>query len=185
VSGVHLFVRRLPPGAASCGGRSSRASHLESLRFEAADSPTGPARLRDDDLPRSKVALHGRCVRSRRGRGVRRRAPARGPCPASEASCRDLLLNQVTFPSAIASKAARCRWRGRKGRPHRVGFRRTHGLDAGWPPPVGGAGRVQCDEQRGGLPPFGIPPAGTMAHSYIERSRANSRRFAPMGGFPR
>jgi len=187
-----LFVRRCPPARLPGGGRHrSRASHTSNRC--ASTPPTslpGPARLsrRRPCRVRRSALTTVRCVRSRGDRGVRRRAPARGPCPASEAQLVEtLLLNQVTFPSAIASKAARCAWRRRKVDLIEFGFRRTHGLDAeGGRPPVGGAGRVQCDEQRGRPPAVRDPAAARWPTATSRRSRAKlSRRFALWAGFPR
>lgn len=80
------------------------------------------------------------------------------------------LLNQVSTGTTIASKAARYRIAA-AGRVQLVdfAFRRTHGVEAGmavaWASAmVGFAGTSNVEAARR----YGLTPAGTMAHSYIE-----------------
>jgi len=89
----------------------------------------------------------------------------------------------VTFPSAIASKAARCRLAA-AGKVDLIefGFRRTHGLDAGVAAArsaalVGFSATSNVEASRR----FGIPPAGTMAHSYIEAFESELEAFRAYG----
>lgn len=80
------------------------------------------------------------------------------------------LLNQVTFQTAIASKAARCRIAGRE-RVTLVDFslRRTHGVEA-----ADGVARASAiagftaTSNVGAARRYGLTPAGTMAHSFIQ-----------------
>ena len=81
-----------------------------------------------------------------------------------------MLLNQMTFQTTIATKAARCRLAA-AGKIDLVdfGFRRTQGIEAGCDVArlsamVGFASTSNVEAARR----FGLRPAGTMAHSYIE-----------------
>lgn len=79
------------------------------------------------------------------------------------------LLNQITYQTALASKAARCRLAA--GTIELVDFalRRTHGIEAGMAVAkataiAGFAGTSNVEAARR----WGLAPSGTMAHSYIE-----------------
>jgi nicotinate phosphoribosyltransferase len=80
------------------------------------------------------------------------------------------LLNQVSYQTTIASKAARYRIAaGDRLQLVDFAFRRTHGIEAGLSVArvsalVGFAGTSNVEAARR----FALPPAGTMAHSYIE-----------------
>jgi nicotinate phosphoribosyltransferase len=81
-----------------------------------------------------------------------------------------IILNQITFRTVLATKAARCRIAAR-GRASLVDFslRRTHGIEAGVAAAraaaiAGFAGTSNVDAARR----LDIPAVGTMAHSYIE-----------------
>jgi nicotinate phosphoribosyltransferase len=79
------------------------------------------------------------------------------------------LLNQITYQTAVASKAARCR----VAAPHRdlidFSFRRVHGVEAALAVARGTAivGFVATSNVEAARV-FGLAAAGTMAHSYIE-----------------
>jgi nicotinate phosphoribosyltransferase len=88
------------------------------------------------------------------------------------------LINHVHLSSLIASRAARCVEAAGGRRLVEFGFRRAHGLDAG----LAGArasylagfdatSNVLAGER------FGIPVAGTMAHSYVEAFSDESEAF--------
>ncbi|MEE9277104.1 MAG: nicotinate phosphoribosyltransferase [Dehalococcoidia bacterium] len=80
-----------------------------------------------------------------------------------------LLLNQIHFETVVASKGARA-VQAAAGRPLiDFGSRRAHGFDAGlraaralYVAGFAGTSNLLAGQR------FGIPPAGTMAHSYIE-----------------
>jgi nicotinate phosphoribosyltransferase len=81
-----------------------------------------------------------------------------------------IILNQITYQTALATKAARCRVAA-SGRASLVDFslRRTHGIEAAFAAAraaaiAGFAGTSNVDAARR----LGIPAVGTMAHSYIE-----------------
>jgi nicotinate phosphoribosyltransferase len=90
-----------------------------------------------------------------------------------------ILLNQITFRTVLATKAARCRIAAR-GRASLVDFslRRTHGIEAGLAAAraaaiAGFAGTSNVDAAR----ILGIPAVGTMAHSYIEAFPSEREAF--------
>lgn len=81
-----------------------------------------------------------------------------------------IILNQITYQTALATKAARCKVAA-GGRASLVDFslRRTHGVEAAFGAAraaaiAGFAGTSNVDAARH----LGIPAIGTMAHSYIE-----------------
>lgn len=89
------------------------------------------------------------------------------------------LLNHVTFQTAIATKAARCRLAA-GDRIDLVDFalRRTHGVDAGMAVArlsamAGFAATSNVEAARR----YGLQPAGTMAHSYIEAFACEADAF--------
>jgi nicotinate phosphoribosyltransferase len=81
-----------------------------------------------------------------------------------------ILLNQITYQTALATKAARCRLAAR-GRASLIDFslRRTHGIEASIAAAraaamagFAGTSNVEAAKQ------LGVPAVGTMAHSFIE-----------------
>jgi nicotinate phosphoribosyltransferase len=93
------------------------------------------------------------------------------------------VLNMVHFQTLLASKAARCVLAAR-GRPViEFGLRRTHGIDAGMKAARCAfiAGASMSSNVLAGLH-YGIPPTGTMAHSYVS---AFPREIDAFRAFPR
>ena len=91
-----------------------------------------------------------------------------------------LVLNQITYQTALATKAARCRLAA-GGRAALVDFslRRTHGIEAGMAAAraaaiVGFAGTSNVEAARR----LGLPAVGTMAHSYVQAFRSEREAFA-------
>ncbi|MDV6014232.1 nicotinate phosphoribosyltransferase [Haloechinothrix sp. LS1_15] len=97
------------------------------------------------------------------------------------------LLNQATFATTIASKAARCVLAAREATVVDFGARRTHGLEAALTVArccamVGFAGTSYVAAARR----FGLPAIGTVAHSYIQAFPTEFDAFAAFGkDFPR
>ncbi len=80
------------------------------------------------------------------------------------------LLNQVTFQTVLASKAARCRLAS-AGKVELVefGFRRTHGLDAAMAVARSAAmAGFAGTSNMAAADRYELRPVGTMAHSYVE-----------------
>lgn len=90
-----------------------------------------------------------------------------------------IVLNQITYQTALATKAARCRLAA-GGRATLVDFslRRTHGLEAGMAAARAGAiagfvGTSNVEAARR----LGIPAVGTMAHSYVQAFPSEREAF--------
>jgi nicotinate phosphoribosyltransferase len=79
------------------------------------------------------------------------------------------LLNQITYQTALATKAARCRIAAPDTALFDFALRRTHGVEAGMAAArvcaiAGFAGTSNVEAARR----FGLRPVGTMAHSYVQ-----------------
>jgi nicotinate phosphoribosyltransferase len=176
VATFSLFVRDLPPerGFLVAAGLDPALDWLERLSF-------GPDEL--DYLARigfDEAALHvferlrftGEVWAVPEGRVVFASEPLlEVSAPIAEAQLAEtFLLNQLTFHTTLASKAARCRVAA-AGRIELVefGFRRTHGVEAAVAAArgaalVGFAATSNVEAARR----FDLRTSGTMAHSYIE-----------------
>jgi nicotinate phosphoribosyltransferase len=171
-----LFVRRLPPGRAFlvAAGIEGCLAWLEDLRFD------------DEELEYlSGLGFDGTAIDSFRGlrftgevwavpegRIVFAEEPlAEVSAPIAEAQLAEtFLLNQLTFHTALASKAARCRLAagGRVGLVE-FGFRRTQGIEAAMAVArVTGIVGFDATSNVEACRRYGLAPAGTMAHSYVE-----------------
>ena len=98
-----------------------------------------------------------------------------------------LVINQVNLQSLIATKAARCVWAGRGKALVDFSLRRAHGVDAGMKAARSSyiAGFSSTSNVLAGKT-YGLPIAGTMAHSYVtsfEREIDAFRAYA--GELPR
>ena len=171
-----LFVRRLPArrGYLVAAGLPDGLAHLEQLHFDDGDL-RHLARLGFDDRSLdsfSRLRFTGDVWAVPEGRMVFADEPlleVTAPLPEAQL-VETYLLNQLTFQTALASKAARCRVAA-GGRIDLVefGFRRTHGVGGGMAAArgaamVGFAGTSNVEAARH----YGLTAVGTMAHSYIE-----------------
>lgn len=89
------------------------------------------------------------------------------------------LLNQITFQTAIASKAARCRLAARGRSLVDFAFRRTHGVEAAMA--VARASAIAgfaATSNVAAARRFGLTLSGTMAHSYVEAFAHEDEAFA-------
>jgi nicotinate phosphoribosyltransferase len=184
-----LFARRLPPerGFLVAAGLADCLDFLERYRFT------------DDDLDwlRSEAALDRDSVHALRelrftgdvhavpeGRVVFENEPLlEVTAPIAEAQLVETaLLNLVTFQTAVASKAARCRIAA--GAAELVDFaaRRTHGLEAAMA--VARASAITGFEgtsYTAAAARYGLTATGTMAHSFVQAfpdERSAFRAFA-------
>jgi nicotinate phosphoribosyltransferase len=171
-----LFVRSLPPhrGFLVAGGLEDCLAFLESFAFADEDL----AWLRQHGFEANDVdALAGLRFTGDvhavpEGRVVLPDEPIlEVTAPITEAQLVEtFLLNQVTFQTAVATKAARCRLAaGDAIELVDFSLRRTHGVDAGVAVArlsvmAGFAATSNVEAARR----YGLPAAGTMAHSYIE-----------------
>ena len=171
-----LFVRRLPQerGFLVAAGIESCLDFLQELRFDEEDlhylRETLGFTARDLEsfrrfrftgdvwaIPEGRIALAGEPL-----------VQVTAPLPEAQL-IETLLLNQVTFETTIASKAARCVIAAAGRDVIDFSFRRTQGIEAGLDVArvsalVGFAGTSNVEAARR----YGLVASGTMAHSYIE-----------------
>ena len=180
-----LFTRRLPRsrGFLVSAGVEACLDLVEQLRFESEDL----AYLRDElgfnardleafrrfkftgdiwAIPEGNIALAGEPL-----------IEVTGPLPEAQL-IETLMLNQVTFETTIASKAARCVVAAAGRDVIDFSFRRTQGIEAGLAVArlsamVGFRGTSNVEAARR----FGLVAAGTMAHSYIEAFPSEREAF--------
>ncbi len=179
-----LFVRRLPPsrGFLVAAGVHDCLSYLESFAFDDEDV----AWLRGAGFPRDSVDA----LASLRFRGDVR-AVAEGRVVLAEEPILEVtaslpeaqlvetyLLNQVTFQTAIATKAARCRIAAPGVELVDFALRRAHGVEAGMAVArlsaiAGFTATSNVEAARR----FGLRAAGTMAHSYVQAFSSEADAF--------
>jgi nicotinate phosphoribosyltransferase len=171
-----LFVRRLPDtrGFLVAAGVESCLDFLEQLRFEEEDlrylGETLGFTSRDLEafrrfrftgevwaVPEGRIALAGEPL-----------VEVTAPLPEAQL-IETFLLNQVTFETTIASKAARCVIAAGGRDLVDFAFRRTQGIEAGLDVArlsamVGFVATSNVEAARR----YGLVAAGTMAHSYVE-----------------
>ncbi|HET9076097.1 MAG TPA: nicotinate phosphoribosyltransferase [Acidimicrobiales bacterium] len=171
-----LFVRRLPPtrGFLVAAGIEDSLRWLEGFGFEEADLDylvgLGFDRRSVDAFAGMRFDGDVRAVPE--GRIITANEPileVSGPIATAQL-VETYLLNQISFQTTLATKAARCRIAA-AGRMDLVdfGFRRTHGIEAGLAAArlsalVGFSATSNVEAAHR----FGLVPAGTMAHSYVE-----------------
>jgi nicotinate phosphoribosyltransferase len=184
-----LFVRRLPSqrGFLVAAGLADALTFLE--RFEFDDE--------EIDYLRDVVELDATSLASLRatrftgevwavpeGRVVFAGEPLlEVTAPIAEAQLVETgLLNLLTFQTSVASKAARCRIAAHGAELIDFAFRRTHGIEAAL-----GVARASAivgftaTSNVAAARRYGLRPAGTMAHSFIEAfpdERSAFRTFA-------
>ena len=168
-----LFVRNLPPtrGFLVAAGVQDCLDWLAQFSFSADDIDYLAEIGFDDDTLESFRALRftGEVWAVPEGRLLFANEPIlEVTAPITEAQLVEtFLLNQVTFQTTLATKAARCRIAA-AGRIELVdfGFRRTQGIEAGLAAArlsamVGFVSTSNVEAARR----YGLQPAGTMAHS--------------------
>ena len=89
-----------------------------------------------------------------------------------------LVINQINLQSLIATKAARCTWAARGRALVDFSLRRAHGTDAGMKAARSShiAGFASTSNVLAGAA-YGLPIAGTMAHSYVTSFEHESDAF--------
>jgi nicotinate phosphoribosyltransferase len=171
-----LFVRRLPPqrGFLVAAGLEEVLGFLEDFHFDERDlSYLASQGFGDDDLAAlAAVRFTGDVWAVPEGRVVVADEPlleVTAPMPEAQL-VETVLLNTISFHTALASKAARCVVAA-QGRFELVDFamRRTQGLEAALAVArtsalVGFSATSNVEAARR----YGLVPSGTMAHSYIE-----------------
>jgi len=180
-----LFVRQLPEsrGFIVAAGLEDCLSYLESFRFGDEDLDW----LRGAGFPEETIeqfaALRftGDVEAVPEGRVVFANEPiVEVTAPIAEAQLVETyLLNQVTYQSALATKATRCRLAAGDIELVDFALRRTHGMEAGM-----AAARVSAiagfvaTSNVEAARRFGLAAAGTMAHSYVEAFPTEDQAFS-------
>ncbi len=180
-----LFVRRMPPhrGFLVAAGLEPCLTFLESFRFEEDELEHLASLGYDERTLESFRALRftGEVWAVPEGRIVFADEPlleVTAPIPVAQL-VETYLLNVITFQTTIASKAARCVIAARGKDLVDFSFRRTQGIDAAMAVARTTAmvGFVATSNVEAGRR-YGIPVAGTMAHSYIEAFPSEREAFA-------
>jgi nicotinate phosphoribosyltransferase len=180
-----LFVRDLPPdrGFLVTAGLDDVLGVLENFAFDNDDLASLAAQGFDrgalDDF--ATMRFTGEVWAIPEGHVVFPNEPlleVTAPLPEAQI-VESILLNQVTYQTVLATKAARCQVAAR-GRASLVDFslRRTHGIAGAFAAAraaaiAGFAGTSNVDAARR----LGIPAVGTMAHSYIEAFPSEREAF--------
>src|SRR5665213_2019928 len=170
-----LFVRDLPPsrGFLVAAGLEDCLQYLESFAFEAEDLAWLAQAGYSSEVIEMLGALRftGDVHAVPEGRIILANEPLlEVTAPIAEAQLVETyLLNQVTFQTALATKATRCRLAAGDIELVDFALRRTHGTEAGMAVArvsaiAGFVGSSNVEAARR----FGLQAAGTMAHSYIE-----------------
>lgn len=180
-----LFVRRLPAGRnflVACG-LDDCLHYLETVRFsqDAIDHLATLGRFSRGFLDSlAGMRFRGDVYAVPEGTPVFGDEPILqvvAPLPQAQLA-ETFLLNQVSFQSLIASKAARVVAASAGRNVVEFGLRREHGADAGMKAArasfvagVGSTSNVLAGRE------YGIPAVGTMAHSYVEAHDSETVAF--------
>ncbi|TDD40857.1 nicotinate phosphoribosyltransferase [Saccharopolyspora elongata] len=171
-----LFARKLPRdrGFLVSAGLADCLDFLQRLHFDADELTylADVVGLREGDLAAlDELRFTGEVWAVPEGRVVFADEPfLEVTAPIAQAQLAETaLLNFVTYQSSVAAKAARCRIAAPRADLIDFAARRTHGLEAARAVArasaiVGFAGTSYVAAAR----EFGLPAAGTMAHSYVE-----------------
>jgi nicotinate phosphoribosyltransferase len=188
-----LFVRALPPGRGFlvAAGLADCLQFLEDFSFTADDlSYLRQTRGYREDTLRAFAGLRftGEVRAVPEGRVVFAGEPLlEVTAPVAEAQLAEtVLLNHVTFQTAVATKAARCVLAAGGAQLVDFSFRRTQGIDAGLA--VARASAIAGSAATSNVAAarrYGLAAAGTMAHSFIEAFGDERAAFAAFAGdFP-
>ena len=184
-----FFVRRLPHARnyLVAAGLEQVLDYLENLRFGAEElewlastkrfSPELLARLRDFRFSGEVYAMHEGTVFF----GSEPLLRVVAPLPEAQL-VESRIVNLLQYQTLVASKAARCRLAAPQAQLVDFGMRRAHGAEAAclcsrasYIAGFDATATVEASRQ------FGIPLAGTMAHSFVQAHELESeafRRFA-------
>jgi nicotinate phosphoribosyltransferase len=170
-----LFTRTLPPGRSYlvAAGLEDVLRYLQDLRFSPGDVDyLRSAGIFGDDFLDALASFRftGQVWAIPEGRLVFPNEPfleVTAPIPEAQI-VETFLINQVHLQTMIATKAARSLWAAQGRRLVDFGLRRTHGADAGMKA-ARSSYLVGFDSTSNVLAGkrYGIPIAGTMAHSYV------------------
>jgi len=183
------FVRRMPPGRGYtvAAGLEDVLAYLETLAF-GEDELAALERL--GYPPRSlerfaRLRFTGEVLAAPEGTILGENEPLleiTAPLPEAQL-VETFVLNQLTYQSAVASKAARCRVAA-AGLIDLVefGLRRAHGAEAGMAASRAAAiaGFVATSNVAAATT-YGVRAAGTMAHAYVEAFESELEAFLAFG----
>jgi nicotinate phosphoribosyltransferase len=179
-----LFVRRLPPsrGFLVAAGLEDCLKYLKSFAFDPEDLAWLGTAGFPADVVDMFAAMHfsGDVLAVPEGRVVFADEPLlEVTAPIAEAQLVETyLLNQITYQTALATKATRCRLAAGDIELVDFALRRTHGVEAGMAvarvSAIAGFGATSNVEA---ARRFGLEAAGTMAHSYIEAFETEAGAF--------
>lgn len=171
-----LFARRLPRRRAFlvAAGLADALARLQALRFDEAalEYLASTGQIRADFLAHlANLRFTGDVWAVPEGRSVFPNEPLlEVEAPIIEAQLAEtLLVNALHFPTLVATKAARCRFAAPASTLIDFGLRRTPSLDAGLA--VARAAYLADFDATSNVlagQRYGIPVAGTVAHSFIE-----------------
>ncbi len=180
-----LFVRRLPKnrGFMVAAGLEDCLSYLESLAFDDDDLEwLGRMGFPGDVVDRlGALRFTGEVHAVPEGRVVFANEPileVTAPIPEAQL-VETYLLNQITYQSALATKAARCRLAAGDIELVDFSLRRTHGAEAGMAVArVSAIAGFTATSNVEAARRFGLRAAGTMAHSYVEAFPTEEAAFS-------
>ncbi|HEU5160850.1 MAG TPA: nicotinate phosphoribosyltransferase [Streptosporangiaceae bacterium] len=171
-----LFARRLPAdrGFLVAAGIESCLDYLADLEIDDDDVDALAGLLgrdRREIEPLRGLRFTGEVRAVPEGRIVLAGEPlieVRAPLPEAQL-VETFLLNQVTYQTSIASKAARCVLAARGKPVVDFSLRRTHGVEAGLAAARASAlAGFAATSDVAAAAMYGLKATGTMAHSYIE-----------------
>ena len=180
-----LFARRLPPdrGFLIAAGLEDCLAFLEQFSFTADDLAwlSEAQGFADQDLAALReLRFTGEVWAVPEGTAVFAGEPlVEVTAPAAEAQLAEtVLLNHVTVQTSIATKAARCVLAAAGAELVDFSFRRTQGTETGLAAArasaiAGFAATSNTEAARR----YGLPAAGTMAHSFIEAFGSETKAF--------
>jgi nicotinate phosphoribosyltransferase len=171
-----LFVRRLPPerGFLVAAGLEDCLAFLEGFaagRGDRAYLRGMPGFTPADVRALTRLRFTGDVWAVQEGCVVFENEPLiEVTAPIAEAQLIETyLLNQITFQTAIASKAARCRVAAQGRTLVDFGFRRAHGVEAAMAATrVSAIAGFAATSNVAAARRYGLTTSGTMAHSYVE-----------------
>ncbi|EME58579.1 nicotinate phosphoribosyltransferase [Amycolatopsis decaplanina] len=180
-----LFARDLPAdrGFLIAAGLADCLSFLEDLHFDESelDYLRTTTDLRDEDFDAlARLRFTGDVMAVPEGRVVLAEEPLleiTAPLPEAQL-VETAMLNSLTFATAVATKAARCRLAAADARLIDFGARRTQGRDAAFIAARASAiAGFTATSHVAAARRYGLTAAGTMAHSYVEAFPSENAAF--------
>jgi nicotinate phosphoribosyltransferase len=179
-----LFVRALPPnrGFLVAAGLEDCLAHLEAFAFTDEELTWLESAGFDHETITRFEALRftGDVFAIAEGRVVFANEPIlEVTAPIAEAQLVEtFLLNQVGYQTALATKAARCRLAAGDMQLVDFALRRTQGTEAGMAfARLSSIAGFVATSNVAAARRYGLPTAGTMAHSYVQAFRSEREAF--------